>query len=59
MRSNLHRGAVATAYQLTMMTGIMLLPFAVVVRRTVGVTLPLHRIIAPILAAYEAATDDE
>lgn len=58
MRTNLHRGAVATAYQFTMVVGIMLLPIAVAVRRTVGVTLPLHRVIAPVLAAYERDQDE-
>lgn len=54
MRAHLHRTAVFTAYQTSVAIGIVLLPLAVALRRTVGIKLPLHRVIEPVLRAYEA-----
>lgn len=58
MRTHLHRTAVVAAYQTSMTIGILLLPIAVALRRTFGVRLPLHRVIEPVLRAYEADSDE-
>lgn len=55
MRNHLHRTAIFAAYQATVAMGILLLPVAVALHRTTGVRLPLHRVIDPVLRAYEAA----
>ncbi len=54
MRTYLRRVAVATAYQLTVALGLLLFPVALVLRRTVGVGLPLNRLLDRVLAAYES-----
>jgi len=52
MRSIIQRATVFMLYQLSILSGIVLLPVAVAMRR-VGVTLPLHRVIDRVGDAYE------
>jgi hypothetical protein len=52
MRSIIQRATVLMLYQLSILSGIVLLPVAVAMRR-VGVTLPLHRVIDRVGDAYE------
>jgi hypothetical protein len=52
MRSTLNRATVFALYQLSLLTGILLFPLAVAMRQ-VGVTLPVHRAIDRLGAAYE------
>ena len=56
MRNRLHHAAVVATYQLSILLGIMLLPLAVGLNRSVGIDLPLHRILNPLRAAYDANT---
>ena len=54
MRRYIRRVAVAAAYQLTVAMGLLLFPLALVLRRTVGVRLPVHRLLDRVLDAYES-----
>lgn len=56
MRTRIHRSAVFAAYQTSVMLGIVLLPLAVMLRRTVGIVLPIHRLLEPVRQAYEDAS---
>lgn len=58
MRTQLHRGVTYTAFQTSVMLGIALLPLAVMIRRTTGVVLPLHRMIDRTRRAYEEHAAD-
>lgn len=58
MESRLYRGTVFALYQLSLMLGLMLLPVALVTRQF-GVTLPVHRLVDYLGAAYEDATPAE
>ena len=51
------RTALFAAYQLSLLTGILLLPVALVLRRSVGVVLPLHRFLDTVRNAYEQDAD--
>jgi hypothetical protein len=55
MESRLSRITLFALYQLTVLVGIALLPFALVARRA-GIALPIHRLIERLGAAYEART---
>lgn len=52
MRTLLQRATVFVLYQLSLLAGIVLLPVALLASR-VGLTLPVHRVIDRIGAAYE------
>jgi len=52
MRSQIHRATVFVLYQLSLLTGIVMFPMAVVMRK-VGVELPLGRLIDKVGTAYE------
>lgn len=54
MESRLYRAAVFVVYQVSLLVGIMLLPLALAARQ-VGVTLPVHRVVDRLGAAYERA----
>lgn len=56
MRTRLHQLTVVAAYQLSVLLGILLLPLAVGLNRSVGIGIPLHRILTPLRRAYEADT---
>jgi hypothetical protein len=56
MASSLYRGAVFALYQFSVLLGIMLLPVALAARQ-VGVTLPVHKVIDRLGAAYENASE--
>jgi hypothetical protein len=57
MASRLYRGTLFALYQVTLMFGIMLLPVALVMRQF-GFTLPIHRMIDRLGAAYENTTSE-
>lgn len=54
MIATLHRALLFALYQLTVVTGIALLPLAVAMRR-VGISLPIGRLVDAVGAAYEHA----
>ncbi|SEL75013.1 hypothetical protein [Haloferax larsenii] len=54
MFHRLQKTALFAAYQLTVATGIALLPVALAARR-MGVTLPVHRLVETTGDAYERA----
>ncbi|ELZ81377.1 hypothetical protein KU306_12875 [Haloferax larsenii] len=54
MFHRLQKTALFAAYQLTVATGIALLPVALAARR-MGVTLPVHRLVKTTGDAYERA----
>ena len=56
MRTRLHQFAVVAIYQLSVLLGILLLPLAVGLNRSVGIDIPLHRVLTPLRRAYEADT---
>lgn len=56
MRSHLHRATVFVLYQLSLLTGIVMLPVALAMRK-VGLTVPVHRVIDRVADAYERAND--
>jgi hypothetical protein len=55
MRTHIHRATVFMLYQLSLLTGIVMLPMALAMRKA-GVELPLHRVIERVGTAYEHAT---
>ena len=57
MAPTVYRATVFALYQFSLLLGIVLLPVALVTRR-VGVTLPIHRVIDRLGAAYEAASTE-
>jgi hypothetical protein len=57
MASRLYRGTLFALYQVTLMFGIMLLPVALVMRQF-GFTLPIHRMVDRLGAAYENTTSE-
>lgn len=58
MIARLHRFALFALYQSTVAVGLLLLPFAIVMRR-VGLPLPVHRLIECAERAYEARSTEE
>lgn len=54
MATAVYRAGVLALYQLSILLGIALLPFALVARR-VGVSLPIGRVIERLDAAYTTA----
>jgi hypothetical protein len=52
MFTHLERATVFVLYQLSLLTGIVLLPMALVMRK-VGLSLPINRVIDRLEAAYE------
>jgi hypothetical protein len=52
-----YRATVFALYQLTIVAGILLLPFAVAVRK-LGLTMPLHRLVGLLGSAYDQARND-
>lgn len=57
MHTHLHRATVFVMYQLSLLTGILLLPMALAMRK-VGLTLPVHRVIDRVGAAYEQTSEN-
>jgi len=55
MTSRVYRVGLLALYQLTLLLGILLMPFALVARRA-GVPLPLHRAVTRLGEAYEDAS---
>ncbi len=53
----MQRTALFAVYQLSVMLGILLLPFALVLRRTVGIALPVHRVLDSVQTAMERDAD--
>ena len=53
MYDRIRRFAVSMAYQTTVAMALLLFPVALMLRRTVGVGLPLNRVLDRLLAAYE------
>ncbi|WP_332899171.1 hypothetical protein [Haladaptatus sp. CMSO5] len=52
--NRLYRATLLTLYQLSIFAGILLLPLALGARR-LGIPIPIHRVIARLDEAYEAA----
>lgn len=57
MYEPLQRATLFALYQLTVLTGIVLLPVALAARR-VGVPLPMHRVMRALQRAYEAVDSE-
>lgn len=53
MHEHIRRVAVSTAYQTTVAIGLLLFPLALALRQTVGVGLPIDRVLDRLLVAYE------
>lgn len=53
MKTRLETLALFGAYQLSLLTGILLLPIAVLARH-IGITIPIHRLIDPVRDAYQS-----
>ncbi|WP_299268209.1 hypothetical protein [Halorientalis sp.] len=58
METRLHSGLLFALYQLSLMLGIALMPVAFVTSRF-GFTLPVHRVIDRLGAAYERTSTGE
>ncbi|SEO59560.1 hypothetical protein SAMN05216388_101531 [Halorientalis persicus] len=58
METRLHSGLLFVLYQLSLMVGIALMPVAFVTSR-LGVTLPVHRMVDRLGAAYDQSSDGE
>lgn len=56
MIATLHRASLFALYQLTVLTGIALLPLALAARRF-GVSIPIGRVVDIVGAAYEHADE--
>ncbi|WP_458204798.1 hypothetical protein [Haladaptatus sp. NG-SE-30] len=56
MFAPLRRATLFALYQMSVLTGILLLPVALVARR-VGVPIPMHRIVQSLEQAYDEATE--
>lgn len=54
MASRVYRATVAALYQLSLLVGIALLPFALATRR-LGLSLPFHRLVTRLRDAHERA----
>jgi len=57
MHTHLQRATVFVLYQLSLLTGIVLLPIALAMRK-VGLDLPVHRVVDRMNAAYEHADEN-
>ena len=55
MKSRAHRATLFAAYQLCILLGIVAMPLAMAAN-ALGVSLPLHRLLANVGAAYENAS---
>lgn len=53
MKTRIASATLFALYQLSLLTGILLLPIAILARH-VGVTLPIHRVIDGLHDAYES-----
>ncbi len=58
MRSRVYHATLFALYQLCIAVGILVMPLALATRQT-GVTLPVHRLLARVEEAYEAAEADQ
>jgi len=58
MRVKLRRATLFVLYQVSLLAGILLLPIALLLRR-VGVTLPVHRLVARLGTAYDRNGDHD
>jgi hypothetical protein len=56
MEARLYRAFVFALYQLSLVLGIALMPFALAARR-VGVPVPVHRVVTRLGSAYDRAVD--
>ncbi|WP_225334113.1 hypothetical protein [Halomicrobium urmianum] len=54
MESQLYSGVVFALYQLSVLTGILLLPVALLMRR-LGLSVPMHRVVRRLEEAHESA----
>ncbi len=54
MESRLYRSTLFALYQISLLIGILMMPFALVARQ-VGLTLPIHRVVSRLGDAYERA----
>jgi len=54
MESRLYRTTLLALYQFSLLLGILMMPLALVARK-VGLTLPVHRLVARLGDAYERA----
>lgn len=57
MHTHLQRATVFALYQLSLLTGIVLLPVALAMRK-VGLTLPVGRVVDRMETAYEHAAEN-
>ncbi|MFC6732796.1 MULTISPECIES: hypothetical protein [unclassified Haladaptatus] len=55
--NRLYRASLLALYNLSIFTGILLLPLALAARR-VGIPLPIHRVIDRLGAAYDSTSDE-
>lgn len=53
MKTRLETLGLFVAYQLSLLTGLLLLPIAILARH-VGITIPIHRLIDPVHDAYQS-----
>ena len=58
MTSRVYHATLFALYQLCIMLGILAMPLAIVARQA-GVTLPIHRLLGRVGAAYENAQVSE
>ena len=58
METRLHSGLLFALYQMTLVLGIALMPVAFVTSRF-GFTLPIHRMVDRLGAAYDQSSDGE
>ncbi len=56
MESRLYRATLFALYQLTVLVGLVTLPIALLVRQ-MGITVPVHRVIDRVEAAYDRTTE--
>jgi hypothetical protein len=58
MKASLYRATLFAMYQTSVALGLLLLPIAIVLRRT-GLTLPVHRLVSGLGRAYEDAVETD
>ena len=58
MKHQLQRTTLFALYQSSVALGIMLMPIALLMRRTVGISIPLHRVLQVTARAYDRADSD-
>lgn len=58
MKRQLQRTTLFALYQSSVAVGILLMPVALLMRRTVGVSIPLHRVLNVLERAYDRTDSD-